>query len=90
MRIIHFPYRAPPREPEPVPPPPPPLWTPKSVVGAGVATMAGGATTMAVYQAPSAFARWAPTIIFVLTILAIIGIIAWNIFIKVKESKEDQ
>jgi hypothetical protein len=52
--------------------------------------MAGGATTMAVYQAPSAFARWAPTIIFVLTILAIIGIIAWNIFIKVKESKEDQ
>jgi hypothetical protein len=87
MRIINFPYH------EPLPPPekpPPPLWTPTTVTAAGVATMAGGATTMAVYQAPSAFARWAPTIILVLTILAVIGIVAWNIFIKVKESKKDQ
>jgi hypothetical protein len=52
--------------------------------------MAGGATTMAVYRAPSAFASWAPTVILILTVLAIIGIVAWNIFIKVKKSKEDQ
>jgi len=75
---------------------PPPLspfvttWTPTSVAKMMGVIISGGATTAAVYQAPSAFARWAPTVLFILTVLAVIGIVAWNIFIKVKESKKDQ
>jgi hypothetical protein len=64
-------------------------WTPTAVAKMMGAIITGGATTMAAYQAPSAFARWAPVVIAILAILALVSIIAWNIFVKASEPKKD-
>ena len=83
-------------EPAPVPEPPEPpespfvtTWTPDAVTKMFGTIIAAGATTMAVYQAPSAFARWAPMVLVILTLLGLVGIITWNIFIKASRPKED-
>lgn len=85
-RVIYSP------NPEPAPVPESPLvttWTPDAVTKMFGTIIAAGATTMAVYQAPSAFARWAPMVLVILTLLGLVGIITWNIFIKASRPKED-
>ena len=83
-----------PEEPqrEPLPEEPQRQWTPTTVTSsftgmAGAAAVAGG-SVVAVSKAPGLFATWAPTVIFVIGILIILGMVIYYTFYHKKAVKE--
>lgn len=77
---------------EPLPEEPQRQWTPTTVTSsftgmAGAAAVAGG-SVVAVSKAPGLFATWAPTVIFVIGILIILGMVLYYTFYRKKAVKE--